>query len=135
MCPGSGNLFATREEKAMSSRNYPSPYWANVYCSWRIEADPDYVIRFTIQALSIEKCEPNCNCDYVEVFNGSSSRSPSLGRWCGHDTPDLLSSGRNMFIVMRTNLFISDKGFKAVYSSIHKREGTVIHNFVQYFVV
>ena len=108
----------------MSSRNYPSPYWANVHCSWRIEADPDYVIRFTIQALSMQECEPNCNCDYLEVFNGSSSSSPSLGKWCGQDTPDLLSSGTNMFVIMRTNLFISDKGFKAVYSSIHKREGT-----------
>ena len=81
------------------------------------------MIRLTVQALYIEECKPNCNCDYLEVFNGSSSDSRSLGRWCGNDTPDLLSSGRYMFVVMRTNLFKSDQGFKAVYSSIHKREG------------
>lgn len=129
VCPGSGNLYASRDEKSVSSRNYPNPYWGNVQCSWRIEADPDYVIRLTVQALYIEDCEPNCYCDYLEVFNGSSSSSYSLGRWCGRDTPDLLSSGRDMFLVMRTNLFISDQGFKAVYSSIHKREDTVYMTF------
>ena len=67
--------------------------------------------------------EPRCINDYVEVFDGKSIHSPSLGRFCGYTYPEKLeSSSAELLVVFKSNHRIVSAGFKAKY---YARKGKV----------
>ena len=104
----------------MSSPNYPmSNYPASKNCSWIITVPSDKQVKFTFSELALGSCELNCssdNCSYVELYDGASASSPSLGRFCnGSVLQDVLSSGNQMFVKFRSGSSL-DRGFEAQYS-------------------
>ena len=95
--------------------NYP----ASKNCSWIITVPSDKQVKFTFTELALGSCELNCssdNCTYVELYDGASASSPSLGRFCnGLVLQDVLSSGNQMFVTFRSGSSL-DRGFEAQYS-------------------
>ena len=111
---GSGNL---------SSPNYPmSNYTAFRDCSWIITAEPsEKHVKLVFTDLALGSCEFDCssdNCTYVELYDGSSATSPSLGRFCNVNSSDLqevYSSSNQMFVKFHSTSSL-DRGFQAHYA-------------------
>ena len=45
---------------------------------------------------------PNCTEDYVSVYDGSSSLSPLIGRFCGMSGSDIVSSGSSLLLIFQS---------------------------------
>lgn len=93
-------------------------------CSWLIQSQPGFVISFSILKIDFQDCK-DCGCDYVQIYDGPTNQGKSSGRWC-KNTAELLSSGQNMYIVMRTDPFWASEGFKATFIAIAETEGNYI---------
>ena len=95
--------------------NYP----ASRDCSWIITAPSDKLVKLAFTELALGSCEFSCssdNCTYVELYDGSSANSSSLGRFCnGSILQDVFSSGNQMFVNFRSGSSL-DRGFEAQYS-------------------
>ncbi len=56
-------------------------------------ADTEKVVKLEFLEFNIE-FEPNCNYDYLEIFDGPDMNSPHLGTWCGTESPGtVIASG------------------------------------------
>ncbi|XP_078375556.1 uncharacterized protein LOC144658924 [Oculina patagonica] len=94
---------------------YPGYYTNNMTCTWHLTAKENHVIRLHFQSFAIEN-HPTCANDYVEVRDGGSHRSRTLGKYCGHTVPPFIESSSNVLtIVFSTNDVNTRTGFKAYY--------------------
>lgn len=61
----------------------------------------------------------NIKCRFSQIRDGAHGFSTSLGQFCGHNFPDMITS-KDRFLWLRFNSDenIEDKGFKAVYEFI-----------------
>jgi len=57
----------------------------------------------------------SCRYDFVELRDGGSINSPTLGKYCGNTQPAgvISSTGQAMFIRFRTDSSAAHSGFKA----------------------
>lgn len=95
---------------------YPGYYATNSWCEWRITAPIGHVIRFEFLYFNLERGDIRCLKDYVEVLDGNSTDSTSLGRFCGYNYPEMLeSSSNNMIMVFKSDSKVVRTGFKAEY--------------------
>ena len=67
----------------LTSPGYPKNYQPNVDCIWVITAPEGHHIELEFKQFDIDKVGQGCRYDYVEVRDGNSRDSPSLGRHCG----------------------------------------------------
>ena len=107
------------------SPGYPGSYPENTDCTWRKSTSYDTeVISFDISNLDLEQCA-RCTCDYVEVFDGSSKSSKSLGKFCTGQVR-LLTTGNYLTVVFHTDHSKGEKqnkGFYATYNYISRSSG------------
>ena len=69
---------------SFTSPAHPFAYGTNLDCGWSIEVPTggnQLTLDFT--TLAIDGDEGVCNQDYLEVYDGSSSASGLIGRYCG----------------------------------------------------
>jgi hypothetical protein len=72
--------------------------------------------------LSFDDFSTHDNNDYVEVFDGSSARNQSIGKFSGFNiTANLISSSNSLTVYFRTDGSVVRKGFYAKY--VIKRNG------------
>ncbi|PFX12596.1 G-protein coupled receptor GRL101, partial [Stylophora pistillata] len=115
------DVTACRELSTDKSGYIVSPYYPGYYaneswCEWRITAPIGLVIRLEFLYFHLEATEPQCLNDYVEVFDGNSTYSTSLGRFCGHTYPAMLeSSFNNLLVVFKSDNKGVRTGFKVYY--------------------
>ena len=106
----------------ISSTNYPkSNYTASRNCTWNITAPVDKIVKFTFTDFVLSECSANpCSdsCSYVELYDGGSTSSPSLGRFCQGSSwnETQLSNGNQMFVMFHPGQTV-DRGFEAKYES------------------
>ncbi|XP_067223873.1 deleted in malignant brain tumors 1 protein-like isoform X4 [Chanodichthys erythropterus] len=108
-----------------SSPNYPNYYHDNAYCVWYLSAQQGQRIFLSFVDVQLERC---CNCDYISVYDGSSTGYPLLGKICFNDTTNqvLHSSSRYLTVVFRSDYSGVSHGFKALFtSSLTANEGHV----------
>ncbi|XP_067223802.1 CUB and zona pellucida-like domain-containing protein 1 isoform X2 [Chanodichthys erythropterus] len=108
-----------------SSPNYPNYYHDNAYCVWYLSAQQGQRIFLSFVDVQLERC---CNCDYISVYDGSSTGYPLLGKICFNDTTNqvLHSSSRYLTVVFRSDYSGVSHGFKALFtSSLTANEGRV----------
>ena len=102
----------------ISSTNYPkSNYTASRNCTWNITAPADKIVNFTFTDFVLSECSANgCSdsCSYVELYDGGSTSSPSLGRFCQGSSwnEPQLSNGNQMFVMFHPGQTV-DSGFEA----------------------
>ncbi|XP_078540693.1 uncharacterized protein LOC144826172 [Lissotriton helveticus] len=102
----------------LNSTNYPSHYPSNTDCSYLIRVNVAKIL-LTFTAFDIES-SPNCESDYVRVYDGMTKDSPVLlNKACGRGSvPPLVSSTNVMLLQFVTNGAISASGFNAYYQNI-----------------
>ena len=106
----------------ISSTNYPkSNYTASRNCTWNITAPADKIVMFTFTDFVLSECSASpCSdsCSYVELYDGGSTSSPLLRRFCqGSSWNEPQLSTRNQMFVMFHPGQTVDRGFEAKYES------------------
>ncbi len=80
-------------------------------CTWVINVDIGSRITLRFDEFSTQN-----NNDYVEVFDGISSRNQSIGKFSGSSKPvNLISSSDSLTVYFRTDGDTVYKGFSAKY--------------------
>nr|XP_058970820.1 cubilin-like [Pocillopora verrucosa] len=106
----------TDKTGVITSPYYPGYYANDSWCEWLVTAAFGHVIRLEFFYFQLEATGPQCLNDYVEVFDGNSTYSASLGRFCGHTHPAMLeSSSNNLLVVFKSDNKEVRTGFKAIY--------------------
>lgn len=69
-----------------------------------------------------------CPYDYVQIYAGNDTTGRSLGKFCGTDAPDPVSSSGSMFIQFVTDRNQAFSGFRAQYRVTGKVTRYFIYN-------
>lgn len=101
----------------ITSPNYPQPYGDNLVCNYTISAASDtYIVVHFIDKFEVES-HPLCAYDRLSAYQGNSSASAPLGRYCGTQAPTPIVSRSNLFMQFRTDGSIRGSGFKINYTT------------------
>ena len=103
---------------SFSSLNYPlTTYTLGRNCFWIITASVGKRVKVEIKDFHMGYCD-DCSADYcsrVEFFDGQTTVSPYLGRFCtGSSLTTVVSNGRYMHVKFYSS-FGRDRGFRAEY--------------------
>ncbi|CAH1775425.1 unnamed protein product [Owenia fusiformis] len=118
----------------ITSPNYPNNYDHDDACAWLIQGPENSQITVTVTDLGIENHD-QCNYDYLEFFNGGSYSSPSIGKFCGSNKPEVFKSQSNLVrIVFKSDGSSSARGFRLTYTAdsggcggtYHSQTGTLM---------
>ena len=96
-------------------------------CTWRITVSSGK--RVKLYFLGTFKLESNCDSswvdnDYVEIRDGSSSVSKSLGKFCGSSKPpSILTSSSSATVQFKTDSATQYEGFYLVYEEVYEKNG------------
>ncbi|XP_072431088.1 cubilin [Chiloscyllium punctatum] len=114
---GCGGTLTT-STGSFTSPNYPMPYSHNAECYWLIEINAGSVIELQFEQFHLDS-SAGCNFDYLAIYNGNNANSQLLDKLCGHQMlVPILSSGNNMYIILRTDSSVTAGGFFAKYTHI-----------------
>nr|VZI15898.1 unnamed protein product [Spirometra erinaceieuropaei] len=112
----------------ISSPEFPDWYPPNSKCVWNIEVPLGFSVVLTFENFELEDT-PDCQYDYLKIFDGPSDSSPLLRTSCGTQIPaDISSTGNTMTVVFGTDEFGHKTGFRARFekgSPIMKDSGLV----------
>lgn len=101
----------------LSSPGYPSNYPSNADCIWVISAPSGHYIELTFKVFDIYKEGRGCRYDYVEIRDGNSRDSPSLGRHCGRTVDEKFQTVSNHArIRLHTDGSLERQGFVLTWS-------------------
>ena len=105
----------------INSPNYPmSNYTMYINCMWKITGSASQKIKFAFTDFALSPCATDCNsdscsCSYVELYDGGSTSSPFLARFCdGSVLNETLSKGHEMLVRFHSEK-TADRGFEAEY--------------------
>ncbi|XP_054159895.1 LOW QUALITY PROTEIN: cubilin-like [Oppia nitens] len=106
----------TSQSGSIESPGYPQPYSHNAECVWLIRVSQGSTITLTFADIDIE-AHTTCRYDYLEVFDGNTDRSPSLGKYCNSRmNSHLVQSKSNvMYIKFKTDTSETGRGFRLNY--------------------
>lgn len=93
--------------------NYPNNYPVDKVCAWVIETQSGNKVVLTFETFALED-NSVCQYDYVLIRDGSSSKSPMVGKFCGTSRPaTITSTGNFLWIGFRSDSSTTKMGFKA----------------------
>ncbi|XP_046553786.1 cubilin-like [Haliotis rubra] len=110
--------FLTRIQTLVSP-GYPHGYRSDMECVWILQAMGGSRIRIQVLNTSLEATSTSstkCH-DFVAVHDGQTECSSELGRFCGSDTPTLISSGPYVRIGFYSDKSIEHQGFRLQFDS------------------
>ena len=86
-------------------------------CSWIIEVQAGDKVILSFESFDLEE-EAVCRYDYVLIRDGSSSKSPLIGKFCGKSRPATITSTDNyLWILFNSDSSATSHGFKAIWTS------------------
>lgn len=95
--------------------NYPLDYPVDKVCAWVIETQTGDKVVLTFETFALEE-NPVCQYDYVLIRDGSTSKSPMIGKFCGSSRPaTITSTGNFLWIGFRSDSSTTKMGFKATW--------------------
>jgi len=101
----------------ITSPNYPQRYGDGLVCNYTITAAPDtLIVAQFIDRFDIES-HPLCAYDRLSAYQGNSTSSPLMGRYCGSQLPPPIVSHSSLFLQFRTDGSINRSGFKFNYTT------------------
>ncbi|KAK9396207.1 cubilin [Crotalus adamanteus] len=125
---GCGGILTTSSGIFMSP-NYPMPYYKNAECYWLLKSSHGSVFELYFDQFHLE-AHSSCYFDYLAVYDGNSSNSNMLGKFCGNQIPPTLrSTSNNMYIKLRTDGSLNSRGFLAHFKQVC--QGIIIANHSQ----
>lgn len=115
--PGCGGFF-TADKGEIISPSYNGAYLNNLLCEYKIKTNVETTIRIEFKSFNLERSF-RCRYDYLKIYDGPSSESPLVGRFCGTNHPKTYTStSNNLFIVFKSDHSSASGGFKITYESI-----------------
>lgn len=97
--------------------NYPLHYPVDKVCAWVVKTQPGDKVMLTFETFALED-NSICQYDYVIIRDGSTSKSPMIGKFCGTSRPaTITSTGNFLWIGFRSDSSTTKKGFKAVWEA------------------
>ncbi|XP_025082085.1 low-density lipoprotein receptor-related protein 4-like [Pomacea canaliculata] len=107
----------TSPSGSISSPLYPSQYPPYQNCTYIINTTQGHRITLTFVTFEIGDGTDDCEFDYLEIRDGSSELSPSMGIFCNTSVPDRVRSTSNTMWIRLQSGSQSGTGFNATYSS------------------
>ena len=124
VCPKAATLFTASNGK-FSSPGYPSDVPPGLdeankrACTWNITVAAGKRVKLNFTHLNFGTCSSQCDqCTHLDIYDGDSKSSPSLGRFCPGSAKEVkVSSGNQMFVEFESG-FGNDRGtgFEVQYS-------------------
>ncbi|EZA59389.1 Cubilin [Ooceraea biroi] len=116
--PGCGGMYTTPTGTISSPGHASSSYQPNMECEWKIQLPMGERIKASWLRFDLEHSS-SCQFDFVEIFDGPTTESQLLGRYCGSDIPPTFKSNSNTIVV----IFKSDwsyelEGFTLSYEAL-----------------
>eukprot|EP00795_Rhopilema_esculentum_P002247 gene2247-17854_t len=98
---------------------YTYPAYSN--CLWTVTAPEGHVVSFKFVIFDVLAGSTGfCDEDYVQIFDGATSQTNPIGKYCNIEKPNVISSsGNSLSMKFLTNARKSGKGFKVQYRT-HK---------------
>lgn len=101
----------------IASPNYPDYYPANKDCVWHFSTTPGHRIKMQFTNFDVESHQ-ECVYDSIMIYDGDSTDSHTLGRFCGSKLPHIISASSNeMYMVFKSDASIQRNGFLATHST------------------
>ncbi|XP_067039505.1 cubilin-like isoform X3 [Acropora muricata] len=103
------------ETGTLASYNYPLPYDANIECIWLIDVDHSYNVKLSFEFFNLSSSS-DCSEDYVMVRDGLYSSSDVVGKFCGSNKPQSITSDAwDLRVEFKSSGKAKFPGFKARY--------------------
>ncbi|RZC32589.1 cubilin, partial [Asbolus verrucosus] len=83
---------------SITSPGYPEPYNVNTECLWKISVSAGSIIQVVFSDLDLEE-QSDCTMDYIELLDGPSLNSKSLGKYCSVNPSFVRSTSNTMTIL------------------------------------
>ena len=143
VCP---NLLKLNETSGViTSPFYPRLYPNNQACSWQIAASKGNRIKLVIDNMKIDWCGTSCQCDYLEIQNGSIPGGSPSGHMCGYlmGNATFFSFKESLKLLFASNGYWRTSGFKSTYTQVNfsgKRccilslETTLEKNYIKVYI-
>eukprot|EP00058_Branchiostoma_floridae_P020568 XP_002606058.1 hypothetical protein BRAFLDRAFT_92077 [Branchiostoma floridae] len=120
----SNPAYLSGNTTSFTSPGYPGDYPNNARCSWHISVDTGYVVAIRFNSFNLDYNITNVilgrgcdDSDYLEVYDGSNTTAPRLGRLCGIFDRTILTTERNAFVVFQTDGSGTSSGFSAYFTA------------------
>jgi CUB domain. len=102
-----------KQEGEFTTNNYPQEYNKNSECQWVIQVTKGFQIELNFTDFRLED-----SFDYVDIYDGPTKSSKSIGRYTGfRDIPIATSSSNSMSVYFYTDGEDQYPGFRAVYKA------------------
>ncbi|XP_011372341.1 tolloid-like protein 2 [Pteropus vampyrus] len=109
--------FITKLNGTISSPGWPKEYPTNKNCVWQVVAPTQYRISLQFEVFELEGNDV-CKYDFLEVRSGLSPDARLHGRFCGSETPEVITSqSNNMRVEFKSDNTVSKRGFRAHFFS------------------
>ena len=109
----SGKTTLTSQSGNISDGSSANNYQANANCEWLIQPTGATSISLIFTDFETEGC-----CDFVEVYDGSSTASPLIGTYSGNTIPPVISSSTgSLYILFYSDPTSQKAGWNAYYTS------------------
>ncbi|CAI9722917.1 1 isoform X1 [Octopus vulgaris] len=120
------------------SPKWPAFYPSRKNCVWTFTVTDGHRVKLQFEEFELEPHQ-ECTYDHIEIFDGDSINSQSLGRFCGNKIPHpIYSSGNTMHMIFYSDASVQRKGFSAVHSTVcgghlvAKKESMFIYSHAKY---
>jgi len=111
------NRTYTANTGLILSPNWPNNYDHNTHCIMIIRATVGYKISLFFGSVDIE-AHPDCDFDYLEVYNSTSSNSTALAKLCGREIPNPMFLTTNVAkLIFSTDYSATRRGFDITYTA------------------
>ncbi|XP_037938779.1 uncharacterized protein LOC119671948 isoform X1 [Teleopsis dalmanni] len=103
------------------SPDYPNHYPKNINCTRLITAPKGQIIRLDFRNSFHIEAKEECKFDFLEIRDGQYGFSNLIGKYCGTDFPDeITSKERYLWLHFHSDESIEYSGFTAVYEFIDR---------------
>lgn len=110
----------TSSRGQIRSKNYPRNYDNNLDCRYYITVPQNYQIQISFSTIDLES-GPNCNYDFVRLYDGRDSSKRTIGKYCGIEIPPVTkSTGNELMIQFKTDDRGPRKGFLLDWRQVQK---------------
>nr|XP_022304990.1 cubilin-like isoform X38 [Crassostrea virginica] len=111
-------ILSSTQTITLTSPNFPGAYPRSFECTYTYSYSSG-TIRIQFLYVDVEPNGSNCY-DFVEIYDGSSTSSPVLGKVCGTTLPDFINStNTSMTLKFSSDGFSTNLGYKAIISPVH----------------
>ena len=121
---------------------YSSDVLNDIACTWYITVPRNNKIRLEFQDFHLPD-HPTCKDCYLQIFDGSETSAPAIGRFCGYMYPPIVISSSNH---LRIALRCADSSYTARFSIFYNSMAgmkryisdfllqCILHNFMLLFI-